>query len=304
MADADHAVRERAVTLARPRLGTRRPFAGDCAAASDEHGRVRYAAALALGDLSGDDTVAPLLEVARRGLPDKWTRAAVLTGIRERKPRSRGAFVASGAGSDAEALPWLDPLARMVAEPAEEAVSADRADAGRRRAPGGAALLSALEGTVGASGATAHTTEMWPRSRTWKPWRTRLAWRPGWKAPCTKPGRGGRSRRGPAGACRRPPARLGSFDQAGALLADLLHPRETQDMHQAAVQALGMIADPRVADLLASGKHGGCSAPRFARRTLRAARGERTAIFLLEAGRSPQTIDPSAAANKTTRTRP
>lgn len=302
LADADHAVRERAVTLARPRLGDSGALReATAAAASDAHGRVRYAAALALGDLSGDDTVAPLLEVARRGLPDKWTRAAVLTGIREREAAFAQAFVASGAGSEAEALAWLDPLARMLAQ--SQPKEAAGALLGQMLAEGapleGAALLSALEGAAeGIRRNGAYDRNVAPLAHL-EALAGEAGVAPALEAALARSQAVAADRGAPA-VERLAAVRLlgyGSFDQAGALLADLLHPRETQDMHQAAVQALGMIADPRVADLLASREAWGMfSTPiRAAALSALLSRPERTAIFLdaLEAGKiAPQTIDP------------
>ncbi|MDP1589461.1 MAG: c-type cytochrome, partial [Prosthecobacter sp.] len=86
-------------------------------------------------------------------------------------------------------------------------------------------------------------------------------------------------------------------EPAGEPLAALLQPRETQEIHQAAVQALGMISDPRVAGALAAEEAWALySTPiRTAALTALMARPERTLILMeaLESGAiRPASIDP------------
>ncbi|MEC3878535.1 PVC-type heme-binding CxxCH protein [Parapedobacter sp. 10938] len=51
------------------------------AAAQDESPRVRYLAALAMGDIDLPEMIVPLATIAAQDGADKWTRAAVLSGI-------------------------------------------------------------------------------------------------------------------------------------------------------------------------------------------------------------------------------
>ncbi len=80
--DPDARVREQGVQLA-SELATKAPGLSDglIAAGRDEDARVRFLAALALGSLEGPAATDALARIAVRDGEDRWTRAAVLSGI-------------------------------------------------------------------------------------------------------------------------------------------------------------------------------------------------------------------------------
>lgn len=80
--DSVAAVREQAVQLSSSgEMSYPELIPALIAAADDESPRVRYLAALALGDVASPDAVAALANIAARDGANKWTRAAVLSGI-------------------------------------------------------------------------------------------------------------------------------------------------------------------------------------------------------------------------------
>ncbi len=84
LGDPQAGVRENAVQLAAERGGAKAAPAlqrGLLARVTDADARVRFGAALALGDLPGVDAVAALATLAARDGEDRWLRAAVLSGI-------------------------------------------------------------------------------------------------------------------------------------------------------------------------------------------------------------------------------
>lgn len=294
IADPDPAVREHGIRLARPQIATSVPVRQAIQnAADDTSGRVRYYAALALGDLDSDTAVPPLLRIAMKDLGDPWIRAAVFTGIGHHVAPFTAAFVAGGALAQPAATDWIEPLGRMVAQSQPEAMAQTLLDQlldGTM--PGDApALLAGLQGIAeGVRRNTAYDRGVPPLAHLTRlgsdnpSVATRLA---GAIAGCQSL----------ASDHDAPlPRRLvaihilgyGSYDQVGEHLADLLRPVETQEIHQAAVQALGMISDPRVAERLAAPEAWGLySTPiRKAALDILLSRPERTAVLLdaLEAG--------------------
>lgn len=303
MADSDRSVREHALRLARPLAGSSEILRTTIlTAANDEDGRVRFQAALAVGDLADDTMVAPLLQVATKGAGDPWMRAAVLSGIHDKLPAFAQAFVAEPAIESDARLPWMEPLARMVAqsqppeatkalleqllgpvlddEPLLRAVAVAGVAEGIRRNSAYDGTLPALEHvaafTAGDPVATSSLATLLERSQ---------------------------SRAADSTATMETRLRaiglLGyaSFDLAGERLAGLLNPRETQEVHQAAVQSLAMMSDPRVGERLADGEAWGLYSTPIRKAALDAllARPERSAIFItaLESGAIPAwSIDP------------
>lgn len=78
----DALVAEQAIRIARGRLGASPALIPAVAGlASHPDSQVRFAAALALGDLDGADRVAPLYAVLMAAADDEWTRSAVLSGV-------------------------------------------------------------------------------------------------------------------------------------------------------------------------------------------------------------------------------
>ena len=78
--DPHAGVREAAARLAAGRPGL---AAGLVALADDPEVRVRFQAAIALGDLPGDQSAAPLARIAARDVADNWVTLAVLSGLRD-----------------------------------------------------------------------------------------------------------------------------------------------------------------------------------------------------------------------------
>lgn len=66
------------------------------ASADDESARVRYLTALALGDVNSSEMIAPLVKIIARDGTDKWTRAAVLSGVSTRVPEFLDALTTIG----------------------------------------------------------------------------------------------------------------------------------------------------------------------------------------------------------------
>jgi putative heme-binding domain-containing protein len=270
--------------------------------AIDADARVRFEVALALGDWGTPDTVEPMLHIAAQGAADPWIRASVLSGIATQLPAFANAFVANDS-IDAEArLPWMEPLARMMAQSqSAEAATAfltqllgpTLEDQPLLRAIAVAGLAegirrnSAYDGTVpalshvaalavGDPAGTAALAALLEDSLT-------LA----------------SDSSAPLDARLRAIGLLGyaSYDQAGDRLAGLLQPRETQEIHQASVQALSMMSDPRVGERLADGDAWGLYSTPIRKAALDAllSRPERTAVFItaLESGAIPPwSIDP------------
>lgn len=294
MRDTDPGVREHGVRLGRPRIASSEAVrAAIETAAKDVNGRVRYHAALALGDLDSEAIVPPLLHVALAGMDDEWTRTAVFSGIRNQVAPYTAAFIEAGGLTRDDAIDWIEPLGRMVAQSQPEndtaALLAQLLDGSM--AEDAPVLLAALEGVAeGVRRNTAYDRGTPPLDHL-----ERLA---GETPAAAELLAGIITRARDIASDRQAPLKkrkvaihllgYGSYDLAGERLADLLQPRETQDIHHAAVQALGMISDPRVGEVLADEEAWGLySAPvrKSALSTL-LARPERTAVLIeaLESG--------------------
>ena len=84
--DPKAAVREHAIQLAEPRIaGSPAWGARLLRLADDPDGRVRFQCALSLGDFNNDLILQPLLKIVERDMDSKWSRAAVLSGIKGRE---------------------------------------------------------------------------------------------------------------------------------------------------------------------------------------------------------------------------
>jgi len=82
LADSDAHVREHAVRLAEPRLkDTPALLRSVLAVASDGSIRVRFQAALTLGEVDDEQATLALAAIARRDAADPWTRTAVLSSL-------------------------------------------------------------------------------------------------------------------------------------------------------------------------------------------------------------------------------
>ncbi len=113
--DRDPGVREQAVKIA----GHARPAApggSDVAveAALDESARVRFVAAVALGNRSDPQSTRALARIALRGGDDKWTRAAVLSGLGGRIGEFRQALAALPAPTGAMPTGLMEEIGRLL----------------------------------------------------------------------------------------------------------------------------------------------------------------------------------------------
>lgn len=114
--DAVAGVREQAVILAGRLLG-RQEALGELllTAARDEDARVRFAAALELGSWAEARAVGALAEIAARDGADRWTRAAVLSGIGGRLEEFRGAWARTRSAASAPAVAAVtEELGRLL----------------------------------------------------------------------------------------------------------------------------------------------------------------------------------------------
>jgi putative membrane-bound dehydrogenase-like protein len=92
--DRHAAVRENAARLAERRVAASRELVSELLRlADDPDDRVRLRVALALGETQDPRSVRALASIARRDGADRWTRAAVLSSVRERSDEFLRAFV-------------------------------------------------------------------------------------------------------------------------------------------------------------------------------------------------------------------
>jgi len=139
--DDQAALREHAVLLAESRFGdgseTRSLV---IAAARDDHPRVRFQAAFALGRWSDVETIAALAEIARRDCGDVWIRTAVLTSVGQTASPLLQALCDRAEFADPRgAAELMSVLVRTaVADPQQGADGVRRAlDSARDRLPAG-----------------------------------------------------------------------------------------------------------------------------------------------------------------------
>lgn len=251
--DAEPGVREQAVQLAGEMI-VQAPELKNAVVglARDADARVRFCAALVLGSIAGDEAVAALAEIAARDGDDRWTRAAVLSGIgarmgefltalqtrRDVNPRAFAAMMEQlgrvfGAGAAPEACRAL--LEQMLR--GEGALSWRMASVlglveGYRGRSGGKAGASkdpfvALLGPEGRAGAAARTFFEQVRERAL-------------------------DGEAPAGERVAAVSLLGhtDFEFAGAKLGALLDARQPPEVQVQAVRALDRLGDPRGGALL------------------------------------------------------
>ncbi|HET6883411.1 MAG TPA: PVC-type heme-binding CxxCH protein [Pirellulales bacterium] len=117
-------VREQALRLAEPRLaGSQRLRAAAAALADDEASRVRFQLAFTLGETDGPDAVAALANIARRDAADPWVQTAVLSSAFRMAPGILAALTCDQAflaDADGPQLKLLTQLARLVGARADE----------------------------------------------------------------------------------------------------------------------------------------------------------------------------------------
>ena len=111
---SDPRVREQGVLLAGERMGSSpgllKPL---LAAAEDADARVRFNVALVLGSVEDASVVPALAKIAARDGEDRWTRAAVLSGIGSRMDGFLGAFQATKSQDSKAFASVMEQLGRM-----------------------------------------------------------------------------------------------------------------------------------------------------------------------------------------------
>ncbi|WP_337174858.1 PVC-type heme-binding CxxCH protein [Paludisphaera sp.] len=143
--DPDADVREAAARLAVGRAGVLEAVE---ALADDDEARVRFQAAIALGDRDEPEAVDALARIAARDAEDEWSRLAVLSGLRETAPP----FLASLLETDPDWLASPSPgQARLLASTA--AILGARAQDDELRAL--AARIAPSDGEAGVGGRVA-----------------------------------------------------------------------------------------------------------------------------------------------------
>ncbi len=117
LSDASPAVREHAILLNERRCAVNPDLASLIASAKDDpNPRVRFQAALSLGEARGDDALLALLAIALRDMDSKWTRAAVLASIAGREDQFLQGMLLEGTPKPSESFPvMMGELARIVA---------------------------------------------------------------------------------------------------------------------------------------------------------------------------------------------
>ena len=119
-------IRENALRLAE-RMVAHSPRLIDAVAplADDPDARVRLQAALALGAVSEPRVVQPLAAIARRDGADRWTRAAILSGLHKRIGAFLDAFVAAPPSDSGVRAAVMQDAARMfgATEPVERGLA-------------------------------------------------------------------------------------------------------------------------------------------------------------------------------------
>jgi putative membrane-bound dehydrogenase-like protein len=144
MFDAEPGLRENVARLCGARAeGSIACFALLADLASDVDPMVRFAAALALGDVKDDRVLAPLVRVATLSLSDSWTRHAVLSGLSGRA-RAFLVLLANEKGFlvHADSRPWIEDIAALVG--AGEKTSEARAILDRFAGSGGDPAVARL----------------------------------------------------------------------------------------------------------------------------------------------------------------
>jgi len=101
LGDKHPGVRENALQLAEPRLDKSAKLAAKVKTmADDANPRVRFQAALTLGELDDTEVVNLLARIATRDAADRWTRAAVLSSVGKRPGEFLDAVLKTGGKSE------------------------------------------------------------------------------------------------------------------------------------------------------------------------------------------------------------
>jgi putative heme-binding domain-containing protein len=113
--DVHPGVRENALRLASERRERAELAHAVVATATDADPRVRYAAAVALGQFEGNAAVSALAQIARRDAGDRWVRAAVLAAVGGRMEEFFAAVEPGSSGENRELAPLMEQFARASA---------------------------------------------------------------------------------------------------------------------------------------------------------------------------------------------
>lgn len=250
--DAHAGVREQGVQLAGEMMARGAEpelLAAVVALARDSEARVRFCAALALGSVADAAAVPALARIAVRDGEDRWTRAAVLSGVGGRMSEFLAALQGVGAENPRALALVMEDLGRVLGAGATP-------EACRQFL---APLLTSDGPLAARISATLGLAEGW-RTRAEAKDGTKVrslagllgdgagAWRTFLEAAAAQANDG----RVPAAERARAVALLGQadFEFAGARLGQLLDAREPPDVQLQAVRALERLDDARAGGLL------------------------------------------------------
>jgi putative membrane-bound dehydrogenase-like protein len=253
--DGSAGVREQALRLAEERLAASRSLRGTVAALADDPSpRVRFQLAFTLGEADAPELVAALAKVARHDLADPWTQTAVLSSA----PRSATALLTALARdreftgrATADHLHFLTRLSALVGA---QAGDADLARAlsllGDGKAESSAWRVAILDGLgQGLHNSRRSLNHLWDQPPA--PLKEAVARaRPFFERAATR----AQDDKQPM-PVRTTAVRLlgaGPFAVAGPALQELLEPQNPGELQMAAVRALSLHTDSRVADMLLS----------------------------------------------------
>jgi putative membrane-bound dehydrogenase-like protein len=283
LADESARVREQAVRLAEGRLASSARLRSAVAKLADDPSpRVRFQLAFTLSESDAPEAVKALAKIARRDAADPWTQTAVLSSSGKTAPGLLAALVRDKEFTErpsAARLQFLTRLAGVVAAGAGDAELARTlkllAPEGKKPAAWQAALLEGLG--QGLQNSRRNLVKLWEQPP------------PALKEAVaqvlpffTEAARVARDPKRPASE-RLAAARLlgsGPFATAAPVLKELLAPRNPGEVQLAAVRALSLHNQSKVADILLAG-WGGYS-PTVRREVLEAlfARPERLRVLL------------------------
>ncbi len=246
--DASSGVREQALQLAESRLSdSPELLTAVLAAADDADARVRFVAALNLGSVADPRAVPALAAIAMRDGTDRWTRAAVLSGVGARMAEFLTAMTQATPRQPEAFTAVMEDLGRSLGAGAPIAVARQfftqmaepSAESGAAQLPAVVGLIDGLRGraefksrpadAVFATFETAAVDRIFSAAQT-------LA----------------TDERAPKRQRLSAVSLLGNatFDRSGATLGQLLDARQPPELQLQAVRALDRIGDPRGAGLL------------------------------------------------------
>lgn len=304
--DPDPLVREHAMRLARVRVKDGQQLAElALPLMNDSDARVRFVAALALGDARDPRGTGPLAEFAANSVTDEWATAAALSGAGHDFSRFAMACVRQLDKSTPQAPEFIESIARTLAASqhppvVRELLQTTLIDDARAEPWQTAALRGVLQGVLENASFGPDPSAL-KRVGDCIAGSARLENRIRFTIDHAKDSAGDGNLS--VDARVRAIELLGytDFDTAGAVLGALMAPIAPPEVQVAAVQALASMHDDRVAQFLATDAWGGFTAPvRSAATSALLATPKRTLALLdaIEHGAVPAwTIDPATRAN-------